>query len=81
MSKQRRYLRLQLHVFTAYRNFIRRRINRQRPTPAQLLGFTKRGASFDELLGWRQDWREQSIHPLGWWTDSIAEVRGRAAAA
>ena len=81
VSKQRRYLRLQLHVFTAYRNFIRRRINRERPTPAQLLGFVKRAATFDELLGWRQDWRGRSIHPMGWWTDSIEEVRGRVAAA
>ena len=81
VSKRRRYLRLQLHVFTAYRNFIRRRINRERPTPAQLLGFVNRPASFEELLSWRQDWRERSIHPLTWWTESVGEVRRRLAAA
>jgi len=81
VSKARRYLRLQLHVFTAYRNFIRRRINREKPTPAQLLGFATRPASFDEMLSWRQDWRGRSIHPLRWWTQSIDEVRGQAAVA
>ena len=35
VSKARRYLRLQLHVFTAYRNFIRRRINRKPAPPSR----------------------------------------------
>jgi transposase-like protein len=81
VSKKRRYLRLQLHVFAAYRNFIRRRVNRETPTPAQLLGFVKRPVTFDEMLSWRQDWQGCSIHPFGSWTQSIEEVRGQAAAA
>ena len=81
VSKARRYLRLQLHVFAAYRNFIRRRINAERPTPAELLGFLARPATFEELLSWRQDWRWRSVHPLTRRGESIAEVRGRATAA
>ena len=79
VSKARRYLRLQLHVFAAYRNFIRRRINREPGTPAERLGFLWRTASFDDLLTWRQDWRWQSIHPLSFRNQTIAELRGRAA--
>ncbi len=81
VSKARRYLRLQLYVFAAYRNFIRRRVNAKQPTPAELLGFLRRPARFEELLSWRQDWRWRSIHPLARWQESIAEVRGRVTTA
>ena len=77
VSKARRYLRLQMHVFAAYRNFVRRRVNRERPTPAQVLGFVDGPVSFDDLLTWRQDWRERSIHPLTWHTETVGEVRAR----
>jgi hypothetical protein len=80
VSKARRYLRLQLYVFAAYRNFIRRRINKAKPTPAELLGFLRRPAKFEELLSWRQDWRWRSIHPLARRLESIADVRGRPTA-
>ena len=80
VSKARRYLRLQLHVFAAYRNFIRRRINRQQGTPAEALGFLWRTAAFEDLLTWRQDWRLQSIHPLARREESVAEARDGAAA-
>jgi hypothetical protein len=78
VSKARRFLRLQLYVFAAYRNFIRRRINREEPTPAQLLGFVPGPAGFDDLLTWRQDWKWLSVHPMARRQESIAEVRGRA---
>ena len=81
VSKERRFLRLQLYVFAAYRNFIRRRVNREPETPAQLLGFMRRPARFEELLSWRQDWRWRSIHPMAVGQESIAEVRGRVSAA
>lgn len=81
VSKARRYLRLQLHVFAAFRNFIRRRVNREQPTPAQILGFLPRPATFEELLSWRQDWKWRSIHPLSIGERSIAEIRGREMAA
>ena len=80
VSKARRFLRLQLHVFAAFRNFIRRRINRKKPTPAQLLGFLSRRARFDDLLTWRQDWKWRSIHPMARREESIAEVRRRPSA-
>jgi len=75
VSKWRRYLRLQLHVFAAYRNFVRWRTNRDPRTPAQVLGFVRRRARFADLLGWRQDWRWRSIHPESITGQSIAEVR------
>ncbi len=81
VSKARRYLRLQLYVFAAYRNFIRRRVNRFPATPAQKLGFLPRRADYQDLLTWRQDWKWQSIHPMAEGAESIAQVRGRPAAA
>ncbi len=75
VSKQREFLGLQLNVFTAFRNYIRRSINRKPPTPAMLLGFLSRPASFEELLSWRQRWHERSIHPLAAGTATIAQTR------
>ena len=81
VSKARRYLRLQLHVFAAYRNFIRRRINRAPETPAQRLGFLPCAATFEDLLTWRQDWKLSSIHPMAKRAESVAEVRAESVAA
>jgi transposase-like protein len=75
VSKERRYLRLQLHIFAAYRNFVRRRINREQPSPAEILGFVPRRVEFEELLTWRQDWKQRSIHPLSGAAESIPEYR------
>lgn len=80
VSKQRKFLRLQLHVFAAFRNFIRRRVNRRPGTPAQMLGFLPRPARFEELLSWRQDWGLTSIHPIANQAASIAEHRARGVA-
>ena len=63
-SKRRRYLDLALQVFIAYRNYVRRRFNFDRASPAQMLGFVRRRLSEWELLSWRQDWGRGSIHPL-----------------
>lgn len=75
VSKQRRYLRLQLHIFAAYKNFVRRRINADLRTPAQYLGFVPRPLAAHELLTWRQDWRLRSIHPFAGRVMSIASWR------
>ena len=75
VSKKREFLEIQLHVFATYRNFIRRRVNRESGTPAMQLGFLSREASFDELLSWQQRWGKRSIHPLAKGTESIEEVR------
>ena len=64
-SKKRRFLDLALQVFIAYRNYVRRRFNRDRASPAQMLGFVSRRMAEGELLTWRQDWGMDSIHPLG----------------
>ena len=79
-SKARRFLRLQLHVFAAYRNFVRRRTNRDEVSPAEDLGFVPRRVTFEELLTWRQDWRDRSIHPLARQSQSVGEVRARTSA-
>jgi hypothetical protein len=64
VSKKRRYLDLGLQVHMAYRNLVRRRFNRDQESPAQLLGFAPRRLTPSELLSWRQDQGERSIHPL-----------------
>jgi len=64
VSKQGRYLNLQLQLLMAYRNYVRRRFNRDEESPAQLLGFVPRRLRPAEVLGWRQDWGERSLHPL-----------------
>ncbi len=63
-SKKRRYLDLGLHLHMAYRNFVRRRFNDDRESPAELLGFAPRRLSETEALSWRQDWGRRSVHPL-----------------
>ena len=66
VSKQRRMLGLQLELFTAYRNWHRPRTNqdaREQLTPGMQLGLVPRRLSAAELLAWRQDWRDRSIHP------------------
>jgi transposase-like protein len=65
VSKLRWFLNLQLELFAAYRNFVRRRFNRDKESPAQLLGFVDQRMRPTQLLSWRQDWdRRRSIHPL-----------------
>jgi transposase-like protein len=65
VSKKARYLRLQLELFTAYRNWIRRRTNLDAAdqTPGVVLRLVKRQLAVDEVLAWRQDWRELTIDP------------------
>ena len=60
------------------RTFSRQTFNRDRESPAQLLGFMPRPLRWGELLGWRPDWREQSPHPL--WRGTGRSGAGSAAA-
>lgn len=64
VSKKRRYLDLGLQTWMAYRNYVRKRFNRDEESPAQMLGFVSRRMSCGEALSWRQDWGRGSIHPL-----------------
>ena len=68
----------QLHV--AYRNYVRRRFNRDRKSPAQMLGFVDRRMTAWQLVSWRQDWGQNSIHPLARRYESVAEWRAKRAA-
>jgi hypothetical protein len=65
VSKKREWLRQQLEVFAAWRNWHRPRTNADESdsTPGVFLGLAERSFRCDELLAWRQDWRERSIHP------------------
>ena len=65
VSKHARYLRRQLDLFTAYRNWHRPRTNHEPEgrAPGVVLQLLDRNLSGSELLAWRQDWRELSIHP------------------
>ncbi|MBX3462683.1 MAG: hypothetical protein KF830_05905 [Planctomycetes bacterium] len=73
-------LRDHLALFTVYRNYVRRRFNRDRPqqTAGQLLGLVPRNLTPAEVLAWRQDWAGNSIHPLC--TNGSRTVRDLAAA-
>lgn len=63
VSKARHHLRSQLELFAAYRNWHRPRANDDARTPGMWLGMEARAIRPGELLAWRQDWRERSIHP------------------
>jgi len=81
VSKKRRYLDLGMALWMAYRNYVRRRFNHDEQSPAQMLGFVPRRMRPSELLSWRQDWGQESIHPLARDGASIVAWRGRRAAA
>src|SRR5688500_17637732 len=72
-SKKRRYLDLGLALFSAWRNLVRRRFNRDRLSPAAILGMVPRRMSEAELCSWRQDWQRRSIHPLARRSESIED--------
>jgi len=81
VSKKRRFLDLALQVHIAYRNLVRKRFNRDKESPAQLLGFLPRRLESSEVLSWRQDWQERSIHPLSQDGMSLRSWKKRALAA
>ena len=42
---------------------------------AQRLGWVNRRMRHDEVVGWRQDWGELSIHPMAQRLESVADWR------
>ncbi len=73
VSKKRRYLDLGLALWSAYRNFVRRRFNYDECSPAEHLGLVPRRLTAGEVLSWRQDWGRGSVHPLSSGRRSIAD--------
>lgn len=68
VTKLAPYLQRQMHLFTVYRNYVRKRFNRDAAgvTAAMLLGLVPRALTADEVVHWRQDWGATSIHPISW---------------
>jgi hypothetical protein len=81
VSDRRRYLDLGLALWMAWRNYVRRRFNHDDESPAQMLGFVDRRMTVTQLLSWRQDWAERSVHPLAWGNESVAHWTSRRKAA
>jgi hypothetical protein len=77
VSKKRRYLDLGLALFIAWRNLVRRRFNYDERSAAEVLGFTSRRMTEEELCSWRQDWGRRSVHPLSRKADSIERYAER----
>ena len=75
-SKRRRYLDIAVHVFIAYRNWVRRRVNDDARSSAEALGWIGRRLRSTEILGWRMTFGRRSLHPLGEGRRSIEEVQG-----
>ena len=68
VSKKRKYLGLHLRLWSAWRNWVKPRFNRDKKTPAQIRGSAPMQLTFGDLAGWRQDWRQRSPSPFaaGW---------------
>ena len=66
VSKKCRCLIQQMRLFLVYRNYMRRRFNRDglEDTPAKFLGLLPRALRGHEALAWRQDWGSLSPHPM-----------------
>jgi hypothetical protein len=67
VTKRARCLRLQVQIFSVYRNYVRQRFNRDRDrklSSAASLGLLPRAMTWSEPLRWRQDWGPRSIHPM-----------------
>lgn len=66
VSKKREYLLLQMQQFVVYRNYVRKRFNRDKEakSPAVHLQLIPRSLTLADAVRWRQDWGEHSIHPL-----------------
>lgn len=81
VSKMGKYLDLALQMWMTDRNLVKRRFNFDPASPAETLGFTSRRWTVQEVLGWRQDWGERSVHPLARGrVRTVAEERVRGAA-
>ena len=79
VTKKAERLQEHLQLFTIYRNYVRRRFNRDEEdnTPARGLGLLPRNLRPREVLAWRQDWGPRSIHPMS--SSGTLTVRDRVA--
>jgi transposase-like protein len=66
VTKKREFLQLHMHQFVVYRNYIRKRFNKDKEdkSPAVHLQLIPRSLTIGEAVRWRQDWGQGSIHPL-----------------
>ena len=66
VTKKGACLQSQMHQFVVYRNYVRKRFNRDKEpkSPAVHLNLLPRSLSIPEAIRWRQDWGDRSIHPL-----------------
>lgn len=79
VSKAREFLNLHLGLYSAWRNWVRPRFNRDRRSPGELAGLTQRRLRPAELVGWRQDWGRLSPCPFGCGGSARGSARGSAA--
>ena len=65
VTKKGEFLRGHMNLFLAYRNYVRKRFNRDKEphSPGVRLGLLPRNLTVAEALGWRQDCGPRSIHP------------------
>lgn len=80
VSKEGRFLDLGLQVWMTYRNWIRRRFNRDDFSAAQTVGLTDRRWTFRDALSWRQDWGQRSPYALSKGHQTVGEWKRRLAA-
>ncbi len=64
VTKRRKFLNLHLALYAAWRNWVRPRTNRDKRSPAMILGYAPRRLRHEELVAWRQDWGLRSPSPL-----------------
>jgi transposase-like protein len=66
VTKKGAYLQSQMHQFVVYRNYVRKRFNRDKEdkSPAVHLQLLPRSLTMSDAIRWRQDWGSNSIHPL-----------------
>jgi len=64
VTKKRQKLDLHLQLHMTWLNYHRPRHNKDKESPAEMLGWTPRRLTEGEVLGWRQDWGKRNIDPL-----------------
>lgn len=81
VTKSAPYLQGHLQLFVVYRNYVRKRFNRDKEdkSPAVYLQLASRRFSFAEVARWRQDWGPLSIHPTS--LDGSLRVQARVTTA
>ena len=64
VTKRRKYLNLHLALYSAWRNWVRQRTNRDKRSPGMILGYAPRRLRHEEVVAWRQDWAMRSPCPF-----------------